>query len=387
MSAYLQDIKVIDCSIMLTGPYCSMLLSDLGAEVVKIEQPPGGDSARAMIPGYFESLNRNKKSLTLNLKSAQGKEIFSRLVGSADVLLEGFRGGVLQRLGFGYDRLREINPRIIYCSIAGYGQDSPLESRPGHDINYQGIAGVLSLSGEPDGPPDYTIGVAAADLTASLFALSSILTALFYREKTGSGNCIEVAIADVAVSLMSNRIGEFFARGKPSKEEQMGRAAHGVFETKEGRYITLAAAEEHFWKRLCQALDLKDLAQDPRFSSTINRGKHRKEINERLAEIFKNRKQKEWLDLLGKADIPCGPVNTIEDLLSHPYILSRQLIRPQEHPVLGNIWQVAFPVKFLLDQPQINYPAPSLGQHTREILLSLGYRDEDIGMFKGEDVI
>lgn len=387
MTAYLQDIRVLDCSMMLTGPYCSMLLADLGAEVVKIEQPTGGDSARAMIPGYFESLNRNKKSLTLNLKSAQGKEIFSRLARSADILLEGFRGGVLKRLGLGYDRLQEINPRIIYCSIAGYGQDSPLESRPGHDINYQGVAGVLSLSGAPDGPPDYTIGVAAADLSASVFALSSILAALFYREKTGRGNCIEVAIADVAVSLMSNRIGEFFARGKPSKEEQMGRAAHGVFETKEGKYITLAAAEDHFWKRLCQALDLKDLAQDPKFSSTIQRGKYRKEINERLSETFKIREQKEWLGILEKADIPCGTVNTMEDLLNDPYILSRQLILPQEHPSLGNIWQVAFPVKFLLEQPQIKHPAPSLGQHNREILLSLGYRDEDLEMFKGADVI
>jgi len=387
MTAYLQDIRVIDFSIMLPGPYCSMLLGDLGAEVIKIEQPPDGDPARIMIPGYFESLNRNKKSLTLDLKSVPGKEIFCQLIRSADILLEGFRGGVLKRLGFGYDQLLQINPRIVFCSIAGYGQDSPWASRPGHDINYQGVAGGLSLSGAPDGPPDYTIGVAAADLTASLFALSSIIAALFHREKTGKGNCIEVAIADVAVSLMSNRIGEFFARGKPSKSQQMGRAAAGVFETKDGKYITLAAAEEHFWKRLCQVLDLKELSQDQRFSSTLNRSKYRKEINERLAEVFRTREQKEWSNILEKADLPWGPVNTIEDLPNDPYISSRQLVLPQEHPSLGNIWQVAFPVKFLSEQPEIKHPAPSLGQHNREILNSLGYRDEDMAIFKEEKII
>ena len=285
------------------------------------------------------------------------------------------------------DQLLQINPRIVFCSIAGYGQDSPWASRPGHDINYQGVAGVLSLSGAPDGPPDYTIGVAAADLTASLFALSSIIAALFHREKTGKGNCIEVAIADVAVSLMSNRIGEFFARGRPSKSQQMGRAAAGVFETKDGKYITLAAAEEHFWKRLCQVLDLKELSQDQRFSSTLNRSKYRKEINERLAEVFRTREQKEWSNILEKADLPWGPVNTIEDLPNDPYISSRQLVLPQEHPSLGNIWQVAFPVKSLSEQPEIKHPAPSLGQHNREILNSLGYRDEDMAIFKEEKII
>jgi crotonobetainyl-CoA:carnitine CoA-transferase CaiB-like acyl-CoA transferase len=387
MTSFLEDIRVIDFSIMLPGPYCGMLLGDLGAEVVKIEQPPRGDPARTMIPGYFESLNRNKKSMILNLKSDQGKEIFCQLIRSADILLEGFRGGVLKRLGFGYDQLQALNPKIIYCSIAGYGQDSPLASRPGHDINYQGIAGILSLSGAPDGPPDYTIGVAAADLTASLFALSSIMTALYYRERTGKGNCIEVAIADVAVSLMSNRIGEFFARGKPSKAQQIGRAAAGVFETRDGKYITLAAAEEHFWKRLCQVLGLRDLAQDQRFSSTLNRSNHRREINTRLAEVFREREQKEWLEILGKADIPWSPVNTIEDLLNDPYMRSRQLIFSQEHPSMGNVWQVAYPVKFLPEQPQVKYPAPSLGEHNREILGSMGYRDKDMDLFKGEGII
>jgi crotonobetainyl-CoA:carnitine CoA-transferase CaiB-like acyl-CoA transferase len=387
MTAYLQGIRVIDFSIMLPGPYCSMLLGDLGAEIIKIEQPPAGDPARTMIPGYFESLNRNKNSLTLNLKSAQGKEIFCRLVRTADILLEGFRGGVLKRLGFGYDQLREINPRIIYCSIAGYGQDTPWHSKPGHDINYLGVAGVLSLSGAPDGPPEYTTGIAVTDLNASLFALSSMLAALLYREKTGHGNCIEVAIADVGVSLMANRIGEFFARGKPSKSQQMGRAAHGVFETKDGKYITLAAAEGHFWQRLCEVLELKDLAQEQRFSSLMERSKYRKEINERLAEVFRTRPQEEWLYLLGKADIPCGPVNTIEDLLNDSYITSRQLIVSQDHPQLGNIWQIAFPVKFFLDQPQITRPAPSLGEHNQEILLSLGYKEEEIKIFKDERVI
>lgn len=387
MKGYLPEIKVIDFSIMLPGPYCSMLLGDLGADVVKIEQPPAGDPARNMIPGYFESLNRNKRSLTLDLKSPQGKEIFCQLIRSADILLEGFRGGVLKRLGFGYDQLQELNPKIIYCSIAGYGQDSPWASNPGHDINYQGVAGILSLSGAPDGPPEYTTGIAAADLTASLFALSSMMAALFYREKTGQGNCIEVAIADVAVSLMSNRIGEFFARGKPSKSQQMGRAAHGVFETKDGKHITLAAAEEHFWNRLCQVLDLKDLVYDQRFSSTLNRAQYRKEINERVAQALSTRDQREWLEILGKADIPCGPVNTIEDLLHDPYILARELILSQEHSPLGNIWQVAFPVKFLRGQPQIKHPAPSLGQHNQEILLSLGYKDEEIAILLEEKVI
>ena len=369
----LAEIRVVDLTNLLPGPYCTMVLADLGAEVIKIERPPAGDPIRSAFPGIFETVNRNKKSLSLDLRQVEGKAVLTKLIERSDVLLEGFRPGVLEKLGFGYEQVRSINERIIYCSISGFGQSGPYRDVPGHDVNYLAVSGVLSISGNPDGPPAAWGGVQVADLSTSMYAAVSVLAALRAREQTGQGDYLDIAITDCVLSWLGPRMGEYYGRGKPPKSEFMGRGAYGAFAARDNKHIVVGALENHFWQNLCRALDLGEMAQRKEYGTWPQRMERAGEINAVLREHFLTKDSAEWLAILQKADVPCCLVNSIDDLSGDAHLAARGMIHLQEGRP-----QVSFPVKFNHTQIAEAGLAPQVGEHNKEILAGLGYGPEEI---------
>jgi len=378
----LEGIRVVDLTALLPGPFCSMILCDLGAEVIKIERPGGGDPGRAMIPALFSTVNRGKKSLTLNLKQEGAREALKKLIEKSDVFLEGFRPGVVDRLGFGYEKVRAINPRLVYCSISGYGQSGPYRDVPGHDVNYLGMAGTLYFSGEPQGPPAASGGVQIADLCSSMYAAVAIIASLRGRDKSGAGDYLDVSMTDCALAWAGPRISEFYGLGCPPKERYMGRGAYGVYEAGDGKYFTLGCVEEHFWQSLCRLLGLEEMAKNEEYGSWLRRNARADEIDPVLKKIFLTRRRDEWLDLMLKEDIPCSPVNAPQDLEKNSHLAARGLISQAEgHPL------IAFPVKFNRLQMKSKGPLPELGEHTEEILSGLGYGLDEIEKMRTAGII
>lgn len=378
----LQDITVLDLSRLLPGPYCSMLLADLGCSVTKIEEPQTGDYTRWMPPfikeesARFLSINRNKKSMTLNLKTEKGREIFFELVEKSDIVLESFRPGTLQRLQIDYQRARKVNPRIIYCSITAYGQTGPYSKKAAHDINILGVGGVLSITSNNTLP-----GVQIADTTSGLLACIAILTALIAREKTGKGQYIDISMLDGVISLLSMHAAEFFATGKSPVLETMplsgAFACYTVYETGDNKFITLGALEPKFWKKLCKIIKREDLIYQ-QFAED------QESLKEILQEIFKQNPLKYWLDTL--TDV-CTPVNSIEEALSDPQVVHRKMLCDIEHPAAGTISQIRTPLTFSDIPGKIRIPPPLFGEHTKEILTILGYSLEEIEQFKKQGII
>jgi len=359
----LSGVSVLDLTGLLPGPFCSMILADLGAEVIKVERPPGGDPARTALPGLFGALNRNKKSVTINLKDREGKIAFAGLLERSDVLLEGFRPGVLARLGFGWEEARAVNNRLVYCSISGYGQDGPYRDLPGHDVNYLAAAGALSISGDPEGVPAAWGGVQIADLCSAMYAAVSILAALRQRERSGRGAYLDVSMTDSAVAWMGPRIGEYYGRGRPPREKFMGRGGYGTYEAGDGKRLAVGCVENHFWQRLCRVLGLDGMAEDERYGTWVRRIELSREINSALNQCFLKKDRDAWLELLKRADIPCSPVNSIEDLLEDPHILSRNLIEN-----IDGFPLVRFPVRFDGMEIRAVGLGPEPGQHNKELL-------------------
>ena len=388
MTLPLDGIRILDLSRLLPGPYCSMLLSDLGAEVIKFEQPGVGDYVREMVPELFMSVNRNKKSVTLNLKSEKGKKIFYRMVEKSDVILEGFSPGVTERLGVDFRKLSEINPMIVYCSISGFGQDGPYRAVPGHDINYLGVGGILSLPGRVGEAPARP-GIPVGDLTSSMFAAVSILAALMARDKIGKGQYIDVSMTDCLVSWMSVRAGNYLTKGELPKINEMGHLspANDIFETKDGKKITLGAMEEHFWESLCKVLGLENFLNNPKYRTHRNRIENGKEISDKLRSAFLKKTREEWLRVMNDARVPCGPVYTIEEVFSDPHILHRGLVEEIEGHNLGKIKQVPFPVKFSEISAKVKSAPPEMGKHTEEVLLAFGYSKEEVENLRREHVV
>jgi len=376
----LEGVRVLSMAEQLPGPYCTMLLGDLGAEVILLERPGTGDPAR-MIPAFLSILGRNKKSITVNLKSEKGRDICYKLAETSDVFLEGFRPGVLTRLGTDYESIKRINPTIIYCSISGYGQGGPYWDRPGHDLSYQATAGLLANlieSGNfPAGP-----GVAIADLSSAMFATIGILAALRARDTFGVGQYVDISMTDGLVSWMSVALGLHFGTG--SSLLAVGREpAYGVFQAKDKKYLTLSIAhEDHFWRNLCHAIGKDELAELPR----EQRHQRRDELVGMLRDVLATKSSQEWVELLSKADVPCGPVYTIEEVTSDPQILHRGMIVEVDSPE-GKVKQVAHPIKFSETPAQIRMLLPKLGEHTEEILSSLGYSLGEIEELRKEEAI
>ncbi|MBW2038854.1 MAG: CoA transferase [Deltaproteobacteria bacterium] len=386
----LRDVTILDLTRQLPGPFCSQILADFGAQVIKIEGP-GGDPIRGQGPklsresAYFLGVNRNKRSLVLNLKAKGGREVFFRLAQRADIIIEGFRPGVVERLGIGYQDIARVNPRIIYCSLSGYGQDGPYHQRPGHDINYIALGGILGLTGKRGSPPVIP-GGQIADLTGGLLAALGLMLGLWARQKTGRGQYIDVAMLDGVISWLPFYLGEYMAEGTIPRRGEMllngGYACYNLYETKDGAYMTLGALEPHFWEAFCREIGREDLISD-QFAA----GKRQKEMIQELQKIFMQRTQQEWIKFWEEKDIPCEPVLSLEEVLSHPQVLSRGMVKEIDHPTEGTIRQLGVPIK-LSDTPgDVRTPPPLLGEHTGEILRWLGYSKQEIKRLEEEGVI
>jgi crotonobetainyl-CoA:carnitine CoA-transferase CaiB-like acyl-CoA transferase len=379
----LSDIRIIDLSERLPGPYASMLLGDLGAEVLKVERPGRGEFTRVLGSEFFNGLNRNKKSLCLNLKSPEGQKIFRDLSKTADVILEGFRPGVTGRLGIDFETIKKINPKIVYCSISGYGQKGPYKNQPGHDINYLGIAGALHINGKPEPPPTLPV----SDLSASLFAVISILAALMGREKAGEGQYIDLSMTDAVISLVGAFCGEYFTDHKKMEINFIQGGHYGIFKTKDNKYLTLGVEEDHFWERLCRVIGDEEMAGDPRYQTLFQRIKNRRKIRKYLKEIFLTRSREEWLILLNEADIPCGPLNRFKDVFSDPQVLHRSILKEVVNGRGKKMKQISFPARFSGAETTLRMVPPLLGQHTEEILTGMGYSQQKILDLKERKVI
>lgn len=386
----LEGILVIDLSRYGPGKYCTMTLADFGADVISIEIPRRKGKEWKYIAddnsSRYLALNRNKKSITLNLKTDKGREIFYRMAERADVIVEGFRPGVVRRLGIDYEKIRQINPHIIYCSISGYGQEGPYTNRPGHDLSYVGMAGILSMTGYHNGSP-VVLGTNIADLGGGYAqSLIGILMALFAREKTGIGEYIDVSMLDGLINWLWIVAAQYFVDGiVPKRGETMmtgSQPCYNIYQTKEGEYITLSILEPWFWEKLCQTLGCEDFIEDQ-----YAIGKRRDEIFTRFRKIFATKSRDEWVNILEKADIPFGPVLNLDEVFSDPQVRDRRMVVEIDHPTIGKIKQLGIPIKFLNNPAKIRSPPPEYGQHTNEILAKMGYKEEEINQLRQDGII
>ncbi|MGC8720404.1 MAG: CaiB/BaiF CoA transferase family protein [Thermodesulforhabdaceae bacterium] len=392
----LEGIRVLDLSRVLAGPYCTMMLGDLGADVIKVEKPGEGDETREWAPpdaagesAYYLCVNRNKRGITVDMKSEEGREIIRKLAARSDVLIENFKVGTLARMGLGYEDIKKINPGIIYCSITGFGQYGPYKDRPGYDFIIQGMGGIMSITGDPDGPP-MKVGVAIVDITAGLFACSSILAALYYREKTGLGQYIDISLLDSVVAWLANVGSNYLISGELPK--RYGNAHPNIvpyepFQAKDGVWIALGVGNDRQWRDFCKMAGLEHLADDPRFATNPQRVIHRKELIPIIAEKIRERTSEEWLAELEKLKIPCGPINTLDKVFADPQVQARGMVVEVPHPKAGSVKLVASPMKFSLTPCTVERHPPLLGEHTEEVLQELGYSREEIERLRAKGVI
>lgn len=401
--AALAGIKVLDLSTMLPGPYCSMMLADFGAEVIKIEQPGKGDQARYYYPfwnngmGYRHIMvNRNKKSITLNLKSEEGKKIFLKLAKEADVILEQYRPGVMKRLGIDYDTIKELNPRIIFCSVSGFGQSGPNMNVAAHDLNYLGAAGVISLTGRKNGKP-YIPGIPVSDITSGYTAAMGILIALHARQHTGKGQYVDACLFNAAMSTIAVDAGIYFGSGN---NVQRGESAltggipnYYIYETKDGRYLTLAALEQKFWTNFCNAIERGDLINEAGINEDLSvdqspaKVKQRERLFMTLTELFLTKTLREWEAFFDGKDVCIGAVKTLDEVFADDHVKSQEMVLELDDERLGKHKQLGFPFKLSGTPGAFVRSAPELGEHNEEIFGQLGYSKEDILNLKFSNVI
>jgi crotonobetainyl-CoA:carnitine CoA-transferase CaiB-like acyl-CoA transferase len=383
----LSGVRVVDLAHMLAGGYGSMLLGDLGAEMIKIEPLEIGDRTRLLGPpfvegesGYFLGINRNKKSVALDLRTEDGRQVLYDLVRVSDVVFDNFRPGVMEEMGCGYEALKEINPRIIYCALSGFGETGPYRDRPAFDLAVQALSGAMSITGEPGRPP-VRMGVPMGDLGGSLFCALAISAALYAREKTGLGRKIEIALMDCLVSLLTY-VGQYYLLdGKvpgPMASAHVSVVPYQAFPTKD-IYIVVAVFVEKFWQALCQVLGLEELVDDPRFADNDKRRDYREELIPILENIFRTRPGEEWLQLLTEAGIPSGPINTLDRVFADPQVAARNMVVEIDHPKVGGFRSIGNPVK-TPPMPEGPFePPPMHGQHTQKVLRELlGYSSERV---------
>ena len=392
----LTGLTVIDLTRVLSGPYCTMMLADMGARVIKIEQPGKGDDTRGWGPpfqsgesSYFMSINRNKESLTLNLKHPDARGVLEGLLEKADVLVENFRPGTMERMGLGYPDLSPRWPGLVYCSVSGFGQTGPRRSEPGYDAVMQGEGGLMSITGPGDGPA-YRLGIAIADITSGMFAAYGVAMALLARHRTGKGQFVDIGMLDSVAALLTYQAGIYFATD--TAPTRMGNrhptiVPYETLEAADGEFV-VAVGNEQLWQSFNTLLGLEELTDDPRFATNQDRVAHRDELRPILVERLQSKTVAEWTEVLKAAGIPCGAVRDLEQVFTDPQILERAMVVALDHPVAGAIKALGVPIK-LQDTPgAVRVPPPTLGQHTDQILRGdLGYGAEDIERLRQDSAV
>lgn len=391
----LTGYRVLELAHLIAGPFCGMCLADMGADVVKVEEPTTGDLSRSVYhvslngegPLYLTA-NRNKRSLTLDLRSREGPQVLYRLAEQADVVIEAYRGGVAERLEVDYPRLSRLNPRLIYCSLSAFGPEGPWREKPGLDALVQAVSGLMAVTGEADGPPALC-GAPLLDTIGSLLAVQGILTALLHRGRTGEGQKVDVSLLDGALLGMASRLSVFHVTGEDVP--RLGNAhpelvPYQAFRARDG-WIFVAARNEKLWHAFCRAIGQPGLVTDPRFATNADRLAHRKELTTLLDDLFPRRSVKEWMEIFEAADVLCAPVNTFSDMVKDPQVLASGMLVEQEHPRAGRFKTIGVPVRLEKSPGRILTPAPTLGQHTEQILREAGYSEGEVRDLRERRVI
>ncbi len=403
----LEAIRVLDLTRVLSGPYCTMLLADLGAEVIKVERPGAGDDTRSWGPpwmkdasgrdtaesAYYLSVNRNKKSVTLDISKPEGQGIARELADKCHVLIENYKVGTLQKYGLGYEKIKTTNPSIIYCSVTGFGQDGPYAPRPGYDFIFQGMGGLMSITGERDGQPGagpQKVGIPITDVLTGMYASVAILAAIAHRERSGQGQYIDSALLDTMVAFNANQIVSWFASGKIPVRWGNAHAQvvpYEVFPTADG-HIILAVGNDSQFAKFCEVAGKPGWTRDSRFAQNANRVRHRATLVPLIAELLRNRTQLQWLDALEPLGVPCGPINRLDAVFADPQLVARGLKSDLPHPTAGIVPQVGAPMKFMGTPLAPNRPPPLLGEHTVAVLRErLQLSDAAIAQLADEGVI
>jgi len=391
----LQGMKVLDLTRVLAGPYASMVLADLGAEVLKVELPEKGDEARGFGPfqngesAYFTSVNRGKKSVTIDLRTEAGCALVKRLVRECDVLLENFRPGSMARFGLDYESVQRENPRLVYASISGFGQTGPYAQRPAYDVIIQAMGGISSITGEPGGAP-VRVGSSVADLSAALFGVVGILAAWGRAKETGTGQQVDISMLDCQVALLENAVARYYVNDEvpqPLGSRHPTITPFQYFAAADG-YIVIAAGNDGLWRKLCTALELEELADDARFVDNAARTQNHAEMEPHLARAFRARSVEAWCELLGTAGIPCGPIHDVGQVCRDAQVAAREMIIELEHPIAGRQKMPNTPLKFSQTPIELQEPSPLLGQHTEQVLGEwLGLSAQELAALREEGVI
>lgn len=392
----LERLRVLDLTQVMAGPFCCQQLADLGAEVIKVEPPESGEQTRKALgftmkgedTAAFLAINRNKKSLTLNLKEEEGQRIFHRLVEEADVVVENYRPGVTERLGIDYPTLKEINPRLIYASVSGFGQTGPYAERGGYDLIAQGMSGLMSVTGNADGTP-VKCGVPVSDLSAGLFCTVGILSALEALRETGRGQHVDTSLFEGALALSVWETAELWAMQRipqPFGSAHRLAAPYQALKTSDG-YITVAANNQKLWERMCSALGREELLEDKRFATNMDRMDHLEELTEELERTLLTATTGEWVESLLAQGVPAGPIYNYKEVFEDPHTEARQMMVEMEHPVEGSVKGLGIPVKFSETPGGIRRPAPLVGEHSGEVLASVGYSEHDVQDLRERKII
>jgi len=391
----LEGVIVLEAAQIMAGPFCGMLLADMGADVIKVERPGSGDDTRRMGPAFlggeaaaFLAINRNKRSVALDLKSEGGRGAFRRLATRADVLIENYRPGTLESLGLGYADLKDRNRGLIFCSISGFGQTGPYRERGGFDLVAQGMSGIMSVTGEPGGPP-VKVGVPITDLNAGMYGAYGILCAYIQRLKTGQGQWVDTSLLEAGIAYTFWESAQYWSTGEvpgPMGSAHRLSAPYQALRTRDG-YVNLGAANQATWETLCAALGRPDLAEDPRFKAPTDRREHYRGLGDLLEAILVRETTAHWLDLFERAGVPAGPIYDLSQVYRDPHVLARGMLADVEHPTAGRISQIGIPVKLSATPGRIARPAPRLGEHTDEVLSWAGYSPAEIGALRTQGAI
>ena len=375
----LAGLRVLELTQVMAGPFCGQVLGDMGADVIKVEPPEGDSTREALGTAAFLAVNRNKRSIALDLKSARHQAVLHRLARDADVLLENYRPGVAARLGAGWETLSELNPRLIYASVSGFGQTGPYAQRPGYDLIAQGLSGVMSVTGEPGGEP-VKCGIPISDLAAGLFCAVAILSAVIARERTGRGQRIDTSLFEGALALSIRETAELWATARvpePMGSAHRLTAPYQALRTRDG-HVTVAGNNQRLWRRLCTAIGGDELADDPRFATNDDRMANRPALVAELEARLRTRDTDDWVRILQDAGVPVGPINDYREVFEDPHTHAREMVVEMDHPVEGTVRGLGIPVKLSETPGRIRRAAPLLGEHTAEVLRELGYADAEI---------